>query len=45
MTTGKGKGSMKMGGGGAWPLDKYNFIALGPLGGRGLALKCVNVDD
>lgn len=45
MTTGKGKGSMKMEGWGAWPLDKYNFIALGPLGGRGLALECVNVDD
>lgn len=41
MTAGKRGGSMEW----PWPLDKYNFIALGPLGGRRLALECVNVDD
>lgn len=46
MTAGKGGGKHEDGAKmRAWPLDKYNFIALGPLGGRGLALECVNVDD
>lgn len=45
MTAGKGGGKHENVRRGAWPLDKYNFIALGPLGGRGLALECVNVDD